>query len=249
MGRPYTGTTEGINAGRRPGLEALVRGIQERTGGRVWVNGTYQVRAKRSVGGRNKGLSVHATGRAADLSRRNHSGHRGSSRSYLEGIIDTLVKHADDIGLEMLLDYQPAPHGRGWKCDRESWENYTRPTIGSGGQAWADWIHIELDPEHADSTDWVDAFLANIGTPPADEPADDTPAYPGQSVPRGARAAARVKRVQAKLGDLGYDVGPVDGKFGPMTEAAVKAYQADHTDVVGPVDGIVGPRTWGALFG
>jgi peptidoglycan hydrolase-like protein with peptidoglycan-binding domain len=35
--------------------------------------------------------------------------------------------------------------------------------------------------------------------------------------------------------------GPVDGAFGPLTEAAVRAYQSDHGIAV---DGIVGDDTW-----
>jgi peptidoglycan hydrolase-like protein with peptidoglycan-binding domain len=35
--------------------------------------------------------------------------------------------------------------------------------------------------------------------------------------------------------------GPIDGIFGPMTDAAVRAYQGDRGVVV---DGIVGDRTW-----
>ena len=37
------------------------------------------------------------------------------------------------------------------------------------------------------------------------------------------------------------DPGPVDGDFGPKTEAAIKAYQQDRGV---QVDGIVGDRTW-----
>ena len=37
------------------------------------------------------------------------------------------------------------------------------------------------------------------------------------------------------------DPGPVDGDFGPKTEAAVKGYQQDRTI---HVDGIVGDQTW-----
>jgi peptidoglycan hydrolase-like protein with peptidoglycan-binding domain len=48
-----------------------------------------------------------------------------------------------------------------------------------------------------------------------------------------------------------YDPGPVDGDFGPLTETAVKAFQADFVDFDGnplKVDGIVGPKTWTALW-
>ena len=42
------------------------------------------------------------------------------------------------------------------------------------------------------------------------------------------------------------DPGPVDGDFGPKTEAAVKAYQQDRGV---EVDGIVGDQTWWAPAG
>lgn len=48
-----------------------------------------------------------------------------------------------------------------------------------------------------------------------------------------------------------YDPGAVDGDFGPLTETAVKAFQADFFDFDGnplKVDGIVGPKTWTALW-
>ncbi len=38
----------------------------------------------------------------------------------------------------------------------------------------------------------------------------------------------KVEQLQAALGTLGYDVGPVDGIFGEMTEGAVKAFQGDQ---------------------
>jgi peptidoglycan hydrolase-like protein with peptidoglycan-binding domain len=56
--------------------------------------------------------------------------------------------------------------------------------------------------------------------------------------------AARVRTVQRTLAGLGWEPGPVDGLFGPRTEAAVVRFQ--HNAKVA-VDGIVGPQTTGAL--
>ncbi len=56
-----------------------------------------------------------------------------------------------------------------------------------------------------------------------------------------------VRELQAKLMDLGYDLGVygADGIFGKKTLAAVKAFQKDCGI---KVDGIAGPVTWGNLL-
>lgn len=53
-----------------------------------------------------------------------------------------------------------------------------------------------------------------------------------------------VMRVQQALIDQGFDPGPVDGRFGPGTENAVRAFQTNHGLTA---DGIVGNATWSAL--
>jgi peptidoglycan hydrolase-like protein with peptidoglycan-binding domain len=53
-----------------------------------------------------------------------------------------------------------------------------------------------------------------------------------------------VRSVQARLAGAGYPPGPIDGRYGPLTEQAVMRYQAAHGL---PVDGIAGPRTLAAL--
>jgi putative chitinase len=55
-----------------------------------------------------------------------------------------------------------------------------------------------------------------------------------------------VADLQRRLAAAGFDPGPIDGSFGPRTEAAVRRLQAAN-DLV--VDGWVGPQTWGALLG
>lgn len=63
---------------------------------------------------------------------------------------------------------------------------------------------------------------------------------------RQGSAGGDVANLQQQLANLGYNVGPIDGKFGPQTAAAVRAFQQDKGL---SVDGIVGPQTTGALGG
>jgi peptidoglycan hydrolase-like protein with peptidoglycan-binding domain len=49
-----------------------------------------------------------------------------------------------------------------------------------------------------------------------------------------------VRWIQRRLHLLGYHAGPTDGRFGPLTEAAVTRFQANHRLAV---DGVVGPIT------
>jgi N-acetylmuramoyl-L-alanine amidase len=50
---------------------------------------------------------------------------------------------------------------------------------------------------------------------------------------------------QARLKNLGYPVGPVDGIVGPLTRNAVMMFQADYPPLA--VDGICGPKTQAKL--
>ena len=54
-----------------------------------------------------------------------------------------------------------------------------------------------------------------------------------------------IKELQQLLKDKGYDVGEVDGKYGPRTRAAVRKYQEDNNLTV---DGDAGPETIGKLL-
>ncbi|MCP4137213.1 MAG: hypothetical protein GY754_39960 [bacterium] len=53
-----------------------------------------------------------------------------------------------------------------------------------------------------------------------------------------------ISGIQARLNNLGYDSGRIDGIKGPITEAAVKEFQEDY-DLT--VDGIPGKKTQGEL--
>lgn len=54
----------------------------------------------------------------------------------------------------------------------------------------------------------------------------------------------QVRKLQQRLKGLGYDIGSVDGVFGPSTDRCLKAFQGDH-GLTG--DGVVGPATTSAL--
>ncbi len=86
-----------------------------------------------------------------------------------------------------------------------------------------------------------EAFLAQQGgTPskPSVAPAKGSRPYPGKMLRKGQPAGPDVLYLQNKLG-----VNPT-GPFGPMTHAAVVAFQKKHGLLA---DGVVGPLTWSKL--
>lgn len=152
--RKYTGASDGVATGRRAGMVAFIDEIQQRSGGALWNNGDFQVREMRGKAGQ---MSVHSTARAVDLSYRfmRSSGKGSQARGIADGgrkeairWCRLLVKNADLLGIDCILDYIYAPHGRGWRCDRRDWIRYEVPTITGGGSG--DWLHVELSPAVAD---------------------------------------------------------------------------------------------------
>lgn len=61
----------------------------------------------------------------------------------------------------------------------------------------------------------------------------------------GASGAA-VADLQRRLAAMGYNPGPIDGRYGPRTAAAVKAFQQSAGIAI---DGVAGPQTQAALAG
>ncbi len=76
--------------------------------------------------------------------------------------------------------------------------------------------------------------------------------YPGAPVPvpgtvtggDTTRGDPTVQAYQQSLADLGYDPGPIDGRYGPLTANAVRDFQSANGLTV---DGILGPRTKAAI--
>jgi N-acetyl-anhydromuramyl-L-alanine amidase AmpD len=90
-------------------------------------------------------------------------------------------------------------------------------------------------------------YVAMVHTALGSKGFDAAPLKPAPSVLRRGASGWQVKRLQRLLRQQGLLPEParIDGAFGPITEAAVKAFQELHGL---EVDGIVGPLTWGALL-
>ena len=146
MKRPYTGNKDGEAKGLRPGMKVFIEEVIKLGNGALWNNGDFGVRPMRGK----EELSVHATGRAVDLSYRHMPPKKGIKNGRVEAVrvLKILQANADLLGIEAMFDYFPKPWGRAWMCSRDAWSKYTKETIH--GAPNGDWIHLEVSPEMAD---------------------------------------------------------------------------------------------------
>jgi hypothetical protein len=160
--RDYIGNADGPSAGPRAGMNEWIKQAIHHSNGALWNNGSW---GQRDMRGKPGSLSVHATGRAVDLSYRKTERQPKASRLNALSFIDVVVANANELGVQCILDYFPQPQGRAWRCDRYAWQKYTKPTIH--GAPGGDWFHIEITPQAADSVIWVKAaFLKVFGEIP-----------------------------------------------------------------------------------
>jgi hypothetical protein len=157
-GRQYTGNSDGAAPKKRAGMDAFIKEMIWAGQGSIWDNGSYGIRPMRG----SESLSVHATGRAVDLSYRPSEKRKLANRKEALALINKIVPVANDLGIEMIIDYMPQPFGRAWRCDRQAWQKYSKPTVH--GAPGGDWFHIEITPQAADSAIFVKAaFLKAFG--------------------------------------------------------------------------------------
>lgn len=68
----------------------------------------------------------------------------------------------------------------------------------------------------------------NTGTANGASATDSQPSPAGSDTARSLSREEDVRAVQQSLNDQGYDVGNIDGVWGPKTSGAVRKFQADH---------------------
>jgi len=162
--RKYTGNTDGAAKGRRAGLTVFINEIVRLSDKGLWNNGDWGIRNMKGK----QSLSVHATGRAVDLSYRfmpntkdaSNTKGKQNGRAVALQWCKILTDHADAVGLEMIIDYFPEPYGRAWQCSRNGWVKYERKMVE--GAPKGDWLHCEISPAMADDPAAMKAAFAVI---------------------------------------------------------------------------------------
>ena len=144
--KPYTGNSDGAAAGPRSGMDEWIRQAVKYSNGAIWNNGSWGIRDMKGTPG---SLSVHATGRAWDASYRKTDKYPTANRKGAVAFLNIVIANANALGLECVLDYFPQKFGRGWRCDRQAWSKYSKPTIH--GAPGGDWLHVEISPAMADN--------------------------------------------------------------------------------------------------
>ena len=107
-------------------------------------------------------LSVHATGRAVDLSYRPSEKYLTANRKSSMAFLRIVIANANELGVECVLDYFPKAFGRGWRCDRQRWKSYSKPEIH--GAPGGDWLHVEINPQMADAPNLVKQAFQRVFT-------------------------------------------------------------------------------------
>ncbi len=113
------------------------------------------------------------------------------------------------------------------------------PGFGFGGYPYYPYYPAYYYPAYYYPAYYYPPYYSYPYYPPY--PAYSSPgAYSGTVTPsaRSAFDRATVREVQDELARRGYDVGPVDGRLGPRTKAAIREYERDAGL---PVDGLPSP--------
>jgi len=156
--RDYIGASDGPANAKRFGTEEWVKQAAKYSNGALWNNGTFM---RRDIKGKPGQMSVHSTARAMDLSyRKMETKGVERGRNMSKQFIDKVVANANQLGVQIIIDYMPKDFGRAWRCDRQAWLKYSKPTVS--GAPGGDWWHIEIAPGMADNPEAVKAAFKAV---------------------------------------------------------------------------------------
>lgn len=156
-----------------------------------------------------------------------------------------------------VIPFVTAVNVAGWKVMDYGSESTLRGNLNPDGYYWgADWTSVPHLHSGEGMTQYLslkneDVSLADSALPLWDTHAPAPPVTPWAGllallpVVRQGAAGPAVIVIQGFLAIRGHPV-TVDGQFGPLTAAAVRAVQSAAKITA---DGIVGPRAWAALAG
>jgi peptidoglycan hydrolase-like protein with peptidoglycan-binding domain len=113
------------------------------------------------------------------------------------------------------------------------------PVTDAAARRFQEASGLEPDGRFGISSKQALAAAYDRGAPPP-PPGEPTDSAPTSALLRRGDRGEPVAVVQGELSNEGFDPGPIDGIFGPLTEAAVIDFQTTEQITV---DGIVGPQT------
>ena len=90
--RPYTGNSDGSVNAPLPGMDEWIRQAIKYGGGAIWNNGSWGIRDMRG----SNNLSVHATGRAVDLSYRPSEKQPKANRKGAIAFLNIVIANANE---------------------------------------------------------------------------------------------------------------------------------------------------------
>lgn len=152
--RKYTGNSDGLAKGARPGTEKFFELCQKRWNFRnlgIFANRRMNNDAAKKDPKNPIWLSVHATGRAVDMGY--------SNRAKAVEAWEWLLAHTKALGIEEIHDYAydpdgkgaGKPWGRGYRCSRGEGKDGVKifTATDNAGTPGGFWLHVELSPEMA----------------------------------------------------------------------------------------------------
>jgi hypothetical protein len=223
-----------------PALVAIEEYLVEKWGGkRLGCHDDRSIRDGDSI-------SSHAFGAALDW---RYSDPGPGRKVLLSDIIPFLIENSKELGVQAIHDYVGC---RIWRCNRANDSNggwKEQPKAGQMGQAWAQWIHIEVNRAQWKDGRSVDEKIGGAKPepwPPFNPEKGEFGLYPLNPNKAWIRLNSRgdlVKYLQGVLRKNRYQIA-VDGNFGPQTRDRVIRFQRANGLLA---DGIVGSKTWAKI--